>query len=96
MLASLSILDLTQTDVDLKGFYGGFINDHYGYFVPYNNGAAFGKVPRVDLNDFTTVTVLDLSQTDVDLNGFVGGFISDGYGYLVPSTYSKVARISLM
>ena len=47
---SNSILDLTLTDADLKGFIGGFTDGRYGYFVPYNNGAYFGKVARVYMN----------------------------------------------
>ena len=42
-------LDLTLTDASLKGFAEGFTDGRYGYFVPYNNGAPFGKVARVDL-----------------------------------------------
>ena len=41
------MLDLTVTDGDLKGFQGGFASNGYGYFVPYYNGAYFGKVARV-------------------------------------------------
>lgn len=49
------MLDLTTTDVSLKGFAGGFASDGYGYFVPYDNGARFGKVVRVDLASFSQV-----------------------------------------
>ena len=41
------VLNLATTDADLKGFYGGFTDGCYGYFVPYNNDAYFGKVARV-------------------------------------------------
>ena len=34
-LSKPHLLDLSVTDVDLKGFTGGFTYDHYGYFVPY-------------------------------------------------------------
>jgi len=89
-------LDLTSTDADLKGFIGGFTDGRYGYFVPYNNGAAFGKVARVDFTDFSTVSVLDLTLTDANLRGFIGGFTDGRYGYFVPySSLSKVARVDL-
>ena len=43
----VQVLDLTATDPDLKGFWGGFASDGYGYVVPYNNGVDyFGKVAR--------------------------------------------------
>lgn len=62
-------------------------------------GAHFGKVARVDLNDFSTVTVLDLASTDVGSRGFNGGFTDGKYGYFVPhyngAYYGKVARILL-
>ena len=68
------MLDLTATDPDLKGFLGGFASGDYGYFVPFYNGAYFGKVARVDLATFSQVQVLDLTATDPDLKGFFGGF----------------------
>jgi len=94
-----SVLNLASTDADLKGFHGGFTDGRYGYFVPYNNGASFGKVARVDLNDFSSVTVLNLASTDADLKGFVGGFTDGRYGYFVPynngASFGKVARIPM-
>jgi len=93
------VLNLATTDPDLKGFIGGFTDGRYGYFVPNNNGALFGKVARVDLYDFSTVTVLNLVSTDADLKGFVGGFTDGRYGYFVPynngAYFGKVARVDL-
>ena len=43
------IVNLAATDADLKGFCGGFTDGRYGYFVPYDNGAPFGKVARIQL-----------------------------------------------
>ena len=63
----------------------------YGYLVPYNNGAWFGKVVRFDLATFSQVAVLDLTATDGALKGFWGGFASDDYGYLVPYAYGNAA-----
>ncbi len=97
----VTILDLTTIDPNLKGFVGGFTDGYYGYFVPYNNGAHFGKVARVDLQNFTSggVTVLDLTIIDPNLKGFRGGFTDGRYGYLVPSNngmpFGTVARIQL-
>jgi len=95
-----SVLDLTATDPDLKGFKGGFTDGTYGYTVPMNNGAPFGKVARFSLSDFSTVSVLDLAATDSDLKGFRGGFTDGTYGYMVPyhngaAYFGKVARFSL-
>merc|ERR1711918_195913 len=87
--STVSVLDLTDTDSDLKGFGGGFTDGSYGYFVPDNNGAYSGKVARVDLSDFSTVAVLDLTATDSDLKGFLGGFTDGSYGYLCLKTTAR-------
>ena len=43
-------IDLTQTDSELTGFYGGFSDGSYGYCLGhYNNGAPYGKVARIDV-----------------------------------------------
>ena len=98
--SQVQVLDLTATDPDLKGFYGGFASGGYGYFVPYYNGALLGKVARVDLATFSQVQVLDLTATDADLKGFYGGFASGGYGYVVPyangAYFGKVARFATL
>jgi len=97
--SSVSVLDLTAMDSDLKGFVGGFTDGTYGYMVPHYNGANFGKVARFSLSDFSSVSVLDLTATDSDLKGFHGGFTDGTYGYLVPNTngapFGKVARFLL-
>jgi hypothetical protein len=93
------VCNLATTDADLKGYAGGFTDGRYGYFVPWDNGSAFGKVARVDLTDFSTVSVLDLTSTDADLKGYIGGFTDGRYGYFVPfdngSRFGKVARIQI-
>jgi len=97
--STVSVLDLTTIDADLKGFHGGFTDGRYGYFVPYYNDAYFGKVARIDLSDFSTVSVLDLTTTDADLKGFYGGFTDGRYGYFVPYLngvrFGKVTRIAM-
>jgi len=99
--STVSVLDLTAKDPDLKGFYGGFTDGTYGYLVPHNNGGGVytGKVARFSLSDFSTLSVLDLTARDPDLRGFVGGFTDGTYGYMVPLVNNglsgKVARFSL-
>ena len=88
----MQVLGLTATDADLKGFDGGFASGDYGYVVPHNNGARFGKVARFDLATFSQVQVLDLTATDTDLKSFYGGFAWGDYGYVVPYSNGKVAR----
>jgi hypothetical protein len=100
---SVTVLDLSLVDSQLKGFEGGFTDGRYGYFVPQEfDGANYhGKVARVDLNNFTTggVTVLDLTLVDTNLRNFIGGFTDGRYGYIVPhnnpTCSGKIARIDL-
>jgi len=100
--STVSVLDLTATDSDLKGFEGGFTDGTYGYMVPHYNGNQFGKVARFLLSDFSTVSVLDLTATDPDLKGFFGGLTDGTYGYMVPyhawnkAKFGKVARFSVV
>merc|ERR1712060_32614 len=53
--STVSVLDLTATDSDLKGFWGGFTDGTYGYVVPYLNEAPFaqGKVARFSVISHT-------------------------------------------
>ena len=51
----VQVLDLADTDPDLKGFVGGFASGGFGYFVPYFNGEYFGKVAQVNLTTFSQV-----------------------------------------
>ena len=64
--SDVSVVDLTTVDIDLKGFRFGFTSGDYGYLVPYHNGAAFGKLVRISLSDFSAggVTVVDLTTVD--------------------------------
>ena len=97
-------LDLATTvDSKLKGFYGGFTDGKFGYFVPNNNGSISGVAARVDLQNFAPggVTVLDLAAVNSGLKGFRGGFTDGIYGYFVPFTNDsgasgKVARVPLL
>lgn len=92
---------ISSVDPTLKGFFGGFTDGKYGYFVPKYCCTLHGKIARVDLQNFvtTTVTILDLTLADASLKGFTGGFTDGHYGYFVPcynGVYNgKVARVDL-
>ena len=47
---SVTILDLAAVDGGLKGFWGGFTDGRFGYFVPDYDGSGYsGKVARIPL-----------------------------------------------
>jgi hypothetical protein len=46
--SGVTALDLAAVDPALVGFYGGFTDGRYGYFVPWNNYTS-GKVARIQL-----------------------------------------------
>lgn len=96
-------LDLSLIDSRLKGFFGGFTDGQYAYYVPNYDGIANrGLVARVDLNNFTAggVSSIDLTLTDSRLRGFWGGFTDGRYAYFVPHNdgvpTSRLARIQLL
>jgi hypothetical protein len=97
----VSYLDLTLTNAGLKGFKTGFTDGVYGYFVPsYDGTSNHGKIARVLLSDFSTVSYLDLTTKDSSLKGFISGFTDGRYGYFVPyhngtSYFGKVAKVDL-
>ena len=65
--------DVAASDPDLRDFYGGFTDGVYGYLVPFGMGESrSGKVARLDLRDFASVTSLDLT-TAVRRLTFVAG-----------------------
>ena len=72
-------LNLTDVDSSLKGYFGGFTDGRYGYFVPSGYPARQGMLARVDLNNFTVsgVTVLDLTTIDPELQGFRAALVMD-------------------
>lgn len=78
--ASVSFINLTSTNANLKGFSKGFTDGKYAYL------SANGLVARVDLADFSTVTVLDLNAATggVIPTNFTpsGGFTDGKFGYL--------------
>lgn len=90
-------LDLTTVNPALKGFWGGFTDGRYAYFVPYGS-----MVARVDLRNFSPsgVTSIDFAATDPNLKGYRGAFSDGRYGYFAPfhngvSDHGHIARIQL-
>jgi hypothetical protein len=84
--SGVSFLNLADTNTNLKGFYGGFTDGNFGYFVPSHNGVAFsGYAARVSLSDFSSsgVTYLKLADTNTNLINFAGGFTNGTFGYFV-------------
>ena len=45
--SGVTSLDVAAVNANLKGFYSGFTDGTYAYFVPHNNGAVNGYVARV-------------------------------------------------
>jgi len=86
----------------MKGFYGAVFDGRYVYFVPYYNGARFGKVLRYD----TTLAFGDTASWDVynaenedganGMKGFIGAVFDGRYVYFVPfnngAPFGKVLR----
>jgi hypothetical protein len=107
--SGVSTLNLTTINSSLRGFYGGFTDGRFGYFVPYStNGStsgAFGLFVRLDLQNFTAsgVTILDLTVGNTYPNrvGFVSGFTDGRYAYLSPhfltngTRHGNVTRVDL-
>ena len=80
---AITVLDLQNTDSEMKAFIGGIALGRYGYYCPY----VHNKMAKVDLSDFSTVTTISL-----DSRGY-SAIIADparGALYLVRSyfTYS--------
>lgn len=100
----IDVLDLTLFDSELRGFAGGLVIGRYGLLIPYKNRADdsgyFGKLVRVDLEDFRIDAVLDLTRLGVTsttseisgsaLRGFVGGVAWGRYAVLVPHRNGRV------
>ena len=101
--SGVEVLNLANTDANLKGFHGGFATSTHAYYVPENNGPGqHGYATRVSLSDFTAsgVEVLNLANTDANLKGFHGGFATSAHAYYVPyhrdgAQHGYAARVSL-
>ena len=87
--------DLTATDRDLKGFFGGFAPDGYGYVVPFTIARCLAKVAPIRLRHLLVGAAARHAAADGALKGFHGGFAS-GYGYVVlninGANFGKVSR----
>ena len=42
-ISGIEVLDLAASNVNLKGFWGGFATATHAYYVPYFNGALHGN-----------------------------------------------------
>lgn len=79
------IMDLAAIDTTLKGFNGAFTDGQYGYFIPsVNAGVGHGKIARLDLRDFTTVTSIDLATINPAYIWYLDGCTDGRYGYAAP------------
>jgi hypothetical protein len=81
---NLAAIDSSLVDSD---YSAGFSDGRYAYFVPDTNGSGlFGKVARVDLQNFTPggVKVLDLAQMEAGLVGVGCGFTDGHFAYFMP------------
>ena len=70
------------------GFFGGFTDGRYGYFVPNGHGTCV----RVDLQRFAPDGV---ARLDLSIGGFEGGFTDGRYGYFVPFSHGTCVRLDL-
>jgi hypothetical protein len=92
--SGVSTLELTSVSPVLAGFYGGFTDGLYGYFVPNT----YPVLARVLLSNFSVggVTTWNLAGKDPALTGFRGGFTDGAFIYLVPyggGGSGKIARL---
>ena len=47
--SGVAAMNFGAIDPNLVGFWGGFSDGRWGYFVPNNNGSPSGKVARIQL-----------------------------------------------
>ena len=104
-LPSYSVYNTTAVQADSKGFLGAVYDDRYIYFVPYNNGAAFGQVTRYDTQGSFTAAgsyaVYDTTGVNANSKGFHGA-IYDGsrYIYFIPhnngAAFGQITRYDTM
>jgi hypothetical protein len=95
--SGVTMLNLASVNPALTGFYGGFTDGIYGYFVPNT----YPLLARVNLSNFSVsgVESWNLASKDPALTGFRGGF-TDGLNlYLVPyggAGSGKIAKVSAL
>ena len=87
--SSYSVFDTTTVNSNSKGFHGGVFDGKYIYFIPNNNGVAFGQITRYDTTlSFTSASsysVFDTTTVHVSSKGFEGGTFDGKYLYLTPN-----------
>jgi hypothetical protein len=96
--SGITPLNLKALNGSAYGYWGGFTDGRYGYFIPFSTGLA----ARVDLQNFTSsgVTFLDLTALNGNAKGYSGGFTDGRYAYFCPDYFgaswaSIVTRIDL-
>lgn len=100
MISVSSIANLAANDSTLKGFNGCFCVGNYAYFIPSAiSNVGHGKIARLDLNDFSTVSSIDLASINSSYKWYLDGVTDGQYGYACPygasPTHGYVARFSL-
>ena len=87
--SSYSVFDTTTVHSSSKGFHGAVFDGKYIYFIPSNNGVAFGQITRYDITlPFTSASsysVFDTTTVHVNSKGFEGGTFDGKYLYLTPN-----------
>jgi hypothetical protein len=79
------IANLAAGDATLTGFNGCFTDGQYGYFIPAAiAGVCHGKIARIDLRDFSTVTSIDLTTINPAYIWYLDGVTDGRYGYAAP------------
>jgi hypothetical protein len=101
---TLKFLNLTYGgNSNAEGYFGGFTDGRYGYFVPDKNAAgSHGLISRVDLNDFSPsgISYVNLAEVNPSAVGYRGGFTDGKYGYFIPyingtTPHGLLARVDL-
>ena len=91
---SYAIFDSTTVNANSKGFWGGVFDGRYVYFVPYNNGSAFGQITRYDTTgSFTSsgsYAVYNTASANANSKGFCGAVFDGKYIYFVPNNNGAV------
>ena len=87
--SSYSVFDTTTVNSNSKGFHGAVFDGKYIYFIPNNNGVAFGQITRYDItlpfNSTSSYSVFDTTTVNINSKGFEGGTFDGKYLYLTPN-----------
>lgn len=93
----VQVLDPAAGATNYKGYTCTFMDDMWGYAVPYaKDAASSNKLVRFALSDFSTLEALDLrGPSPAQVFGY--GFISGMYAYLLPyhKDFFNVTRVQV-